>query len=134
MGDVVEKAMEEIIRMTKECRIKELGHRRASFKYRVLNNYLTVPAAVIAAVAGVGGISEFIPQIYLGFLSLIAATFSAVVSSIKPEQRAQAHIGQANHYDSIAERLRRFRSFEVNEELSAKYAKATLDAYGEEKD
>lgn len=91
------------------------GHFSTAYVWGNLHLWLGVPAALLAGVAGVSALAEFDHHnTVAAILSLSVAALTAIVTFLKPEERAGQHREYGNRYNALRSRARIFADVEVD--------------------
>jgi hypothetical protein len=89
--------------------------------------YLMIIALGCGAVAGAGGLGEFLPQKVLGVLALFPPAIAIAVSQFKPQARSGWHYRKSDGLNALRSRLMYQLPIEPNADQIAAIAKAKDD-------
>jgi type VI protein secretion system component VasF len=87
--------------------------------WRRVDRWIGAGAAVLAAIAGVGGLSQVLSARWAGLIAVLAAGAGAVAASIGAPQTKEKASGSANAYRALQQDVRIFLTID-------------LESYGEE--
>jgi len=111
MKEQIEK---EAARIEEDSLYSGKGHFYAGQRWSNIHLCIGIPAAVLAAIAGVSALSEFqAHNTIAGVLSIIVAALTAVATFLNPNERAITHKDAGNKYNSLRNRARIFYSIEL---------------------
>ncbi len=114
----ISKTKEEVIkeshRIEESALYSSKGHFAAAYFWSNFHLCIGIPMVILAAIAG----SSFINNNnYIGgILSIIIAIFSAVMTFLNPNERANTHLNAGNNYDALQNDIRIFRTIDCWQE------------------
>lgn len=110
----ISRSKDEIIkeckRIEESCLFSSKGHFQAAEKLTNLHLWLGLPIAILSAVASVLAFSQ--QYLIAGFISLLIAILSAILTFINPNEKATIHQNAGNNYDALLNKARIFRTIE----------------------
>src|SRR5262245_4505588 len=110
MSAVIAKCQNEAMRIEEDSLHSSKSHFEAANLWVKLHLSLGIPAAILAAIAGVSALKEC--PVVAGILSFAVAALSALSTFLNPSERANAHLNAGNQYMSVRNRARIFREIE----------------------
>lgn len=87
------------------------GHYEAARAWGGVHLSVGIPTAVLAAIASVSAFSDHAQL--AGAVAMLVAALSAVSTFLNPSQRANAHHGAGNQFNSIRSRARILREIDI---------------------
>lgn len=134
----ISQTKEEIIKEAK--RIEEAllysskGHFSAAHFWNNFHLWIGIPMVILSAVLGASALAEFDKNhIIAGILSLIVVAFSSVITFLNPNEKANAHLGAGNSYDTLMNNVRIFWSIDCWREESEQVLTEKLKYFSEQK-
>ena len=100
----------EADRIEEDCTYSAKGHYESARMWGLWNMRLGLPAAILAAFAGVSGFSEM--PLLSGALAVFSGSLTAVLTFLKPAERASRHQRAGTQYNSLMNKARVFRNIE----------------------
>jgi hypothetical protein len=82
-------------------------------RWRRVDRWIGSGAAALAAVAGVGGLSQVLSARWAGFIAVLAAGTAAVAASIGAPQTKEKAAGSANSYRALQQDVRIFLAIDL---------------------
>ena len=107
-NDVRGKIEEEASRIEEDATHSAKGHFEAASRWGRTHFWIGVPATISSAVAAVSLLKPC-PTLTAAF-AIGAAVLTALVTFLKPEAKASAHLASGNRYLSLQSRARVFRN------------------------
>jgi hypothetical protein len=135
----VSKTKDEIIKEAKRIEEALLYSSKKHFisaqYWSISHMFLGLPMVVISAAAGAEAFKQFDKQhVLAGYLSIIAAVLSAMMTFLNPNERAAKHTSIGNAYDALMNKVRIFWSIDCwREEAEAVLTKELKD-FSDQKD
>jgi hypothetical protein len=102
----------EAIRLEEDCLYSARGHFESARIWGMWNLWLGVPSVVIAALAGLSAFKNA-PEL-AGALAVLSAAVTAVLTFLKPSERAATHQKAGALYNSLKNRARFFREVDLS--------------------
>jgi hypothetical protein len=122
----------EAERIEEDCIHSAKGHYEAARTWGRWNLGLGIPAAVLGGLAGVSAFSEL--EIVAGMLATVAGALTAVLTFLKPSDKASVHQSAGSRYNSVKNRARMFREIELPQGGDARRLTRALRRLGAERD
>jgi hypothetical protein len=94
-------------------------------RWRRVDRWIGSGAAALAAVAGIGGLSEVLSTRWAGFIAVLAAGTGAIAASIGAPQTKEKAAGSANAYRALQQDSRIFVAIDLSS-LSADDSRVRL--------
>lgn len=101
----------EAKRIEEDCTYSAKGHYEAARIWERWNLRLGIPAALLGAGAGASGFSN-LPML-AGALAVFSGALTAILTFLKPNERASAHHQAGARYNSLKNRARFFREIDL---------------------
>lgn len=98
-------------RLEEDCLFSARGHFEAARTWSRLHYTLGIPAAVLAAVAGGSAFSGW--PFLAGFLAMLVSSLAAIITFLNPQPRANQHHAAGAKYNSLRQRVRVFRTVDL---------------------
>lgn len=99
----VDAALDRLDLELASLRDKAAWNARRGRMWERANMGLGLPAAVLAAVAGVGAFSEFFSDIAVGVVALTSAALTATIAFFRPDEQRRAFKAKAAGYEELAD-------------------------------
>lgn len=107
--------LKEVKRIEEDSLYSSKSHFYAAQFWSNLHLWLGVPAAVLAAVAGVSALSEFNNHsLIAGLLAIIVSALSAVNVFLNPNEKANSHHNAGSQYNALRNSARIFSEIHLN--------------------
>ncbi len=136
---IVSRTKDEVIKEAK--RIEEAllfsskKHFVAAQGCSVFHFCLGLPMVVLSGVAGAAAFAQFDKgHTIAGYISIVVAALSAVMTFLNPNAKAAAHLQAGNGYDSLMNRVRIFWSIDCWRDESEQVLTEKLKYFSEQKD
>ncbi len=134
----ISKAKDEIIkeaqRIEEALLISSKKHFVSAQCWGIFHTVLGLPMVVISAVASVQAFKQFDNQhVLAGYLSILVAVLSAIMTFLNPNERASKHTTAGNGYDALMNRVRIFWSIDCWGEGSEAVLTKELKDFSEQK-
>ena len=128
MTDVRQPVEDELNRLEEDILYTEKGHFAASSEHGRVHLILGLLATITSAIAATTIIGKSDPWIP-GILALIAAVASAVLTFVKPDERAAQHLQSGRALGALRVRIRQTRAIELpaDNAVDAATWKATIE-------
>lgn len=135
----VSKTKDEIIKESKRIEESLLysskGHFAASYFWTNFHLRIGIPVVLLSAIAGASALSQFDPRhICVGFISIIVAALSGVMTFLNPKEKASTHLNAGNNYDSLMNNVRIFWAIDCWRDESEQVLTERLKYFSEQKD
>lgn len=101
----------EADRIEEDCTYSAKGHFESARIWGAWNLKLGIPAVILAALAGGSGFSNH-PEL-AGALAIASAAVTAVLTFLKPSERAASHQQAGNAYNALKNQARFFKQIEA---------------------
>jgi hypothetical protein len=101
----------EADRIEEDCTYSAKGHFESARIWGRWNLWVGIPAAVLGAFAGVSGFSD-LPEL-AGGLAVFSGALAALLTVLKPSERASSHQKAGALYNSVKNRARFFREVDL---------------------
>ena len=111
MSDFIEGLRRESERLREDCDYSSKGHFESARIWNRWNLWLGVPAVLVAAFAGVSALND--NSLVAAGLSGLGGAITAVLTFLKPSERASNHQKAGGLYSSIRNRARFFGEVEL---------------------
>jgi hypothetical protein len=109
-----EKIINEAKRIEEDSLHSAKGHFYAAQRWVNINLWLGSASAILATIAGTSALSQFdYHSIIAGIFSIIAATSTAIITFINPNEKAATHQRAGNKYNAIRNDVRIFYDIEI---------------------
>ncbi len=97
--------------------------------------FLGLPMVVLSAAAGAEAFKQFDKQhILAGYLSIMVAVLSAIMTFLNPNEKASKHSSAGNSYDALMNKVRIFWSIDCWREESEQILTKELKDFSDQKD
>lgn len=116
-----------------DCLYAERTHFVYSAFMRKISIVLSLASAIVAAIAGFGGISKLLSANYVAWIALLAAVLSGVHSVMRPGEVAKSHHLRGVGFAALRVRIRHFIHIECTEEVSQETQRERLNELTEQK-
>lgn len=107
------------------------GHFNAGARWSIVHVSLGLPAAVLAAWAGIDAFSD--SQVLTSVLALASASLATTMTFLSPQQKANEHKNAGRHFNVLKNRARKFREIDA-QELDCDEVRTLLDELLESRD
>ncbi len=110
---VIIKALErEACRIEEDCIYSGKSHYNAASDWNHVHQWLGIIATVLAALAGAAILKDFFP-IEAGIISVFVALLTALMTFLKPNEKANSHKSAGDQYNSLKNQLRMYREIDL---------------------
>ncbi|MGH7801237.1 MAG: SLATT domain-containing protein [Thermodesulfobacteriota bacterium] len=129
MNDLKEQLRKESLRLHEDTEHTFKAHFVTAEKWENLNLCLGIPSIVLSVMAGSLALSKIVPyfEILAGIFGFAAATFTALLTFLKPIDRYEKRLKCGNRYLALRNDMRRFFEIELYTDKSDNELKAFLD-------
>ena len=110
--NIKDKILIEGRRVEEDSLYSSKGHFYAAQFWTNFHLWIGIPAAVLAAVAGVTALSDH--EIIAGILAIIVSALGAISTFINPNEKANTHHNAGNQYNALKNRSRIFCEIDTN--------------------
>ena len=132
MGDVIQTAKVEIERLEEDLLYTEKAHFAATSSLHRIHTYLGVFATSSAAASVATIVAESTAWVP-GILALGASVSSAVMTFVKPDERASQHLQAGRALGVLRVRMRQFRTIDLAAGLTPVEVRNAVTSLAEEK-
>jgi hypothetical protein len=102
----------EVLRVEEDCIHSSKSHFNAAERWSTYNFFLGVPSIVLSVLAGTAFLRDY-PGL-AGLMSGIAAVLTALITFLKPAERAAAHKAAGDQYLTLRNECRVFREIKLS--------------------
>ena len=129
MNNLREQIRKEALRLHEDAELTFKAHFVAAEKWENLNLCLGIPSIVLSVMAGSLALSKIVPyfEILAGIFGFAAATFTALLTFLKPIDRYEKHSKCGNRYLALRNDIRRFFEIELYTDKLESELKENLD-------
>lgn len=103
-----EAVVQEASKLAVDCLYAEKQHFIFAAAARRFAFWMTIVGAVLAAVAGFGGVSKLLDSDIVPWIALASAVLGGIVAAVKPGQLAEQHHQRGVGFSTLRAKLRRF--------------------------
>ncbi len=107
------EVLREALRIEEDATHASQTQFESAKSWQLLGWVLGIPAAGLAAAAGVTGLSSAAGRIPAAILALVAATVGGVLASLEPNRKAERRRSAGVAYDEVRVELRQFRLLDL---------------------
>ncbi len=108
------RIVEEAKRIENDTLYSAKGHYEAANYWKNFHIVIGVPVAMLSAVAGASALAQFDNHsIIAGFLSIIVAALTAVITFLNPNEKASSHQNVGNKYNALRNKARAFYTIDA---------------------
>lgn len=132
MTDALETARVEIERLEEDLLYTEKAHLAAASTLRKVHTRLGVFATVTAAASVAAIVAESTAWVP-GILALVASISSAVLTFVKPDERATQHLQAGRALGSLRVRMRQFRTLGLLHGMAPDAVRESVASLSEDK-
>jgi hypothetical protein len=111
--DLLEKIKTEILRMEEDCIHSGKAHFNASVRWTRWNYLFGIPSVVLSALAGTAFFKDY--GIIAGIMAAVVTLLTALMTFLKPAERASDHKNSGDQYLSLRNDARVFREIAVTQ-------------------
>lgn len=105
-----QEIINEAARIEESLLYSSKGHFAASEFWSRFHMYLGLPMIVLSTLSGASAFVQFDSHhIVAGWLSLVVAVLSAIMTFLNPNKKVAAHFSSGNAYDALMNKVRIFR-------------------------
>ncbi|NTW70278.1 MAG: SLATT domain-containing protein [Chlorobiaceae bacterium] len=104
---------QEAGRVEEDCIFSAKGHMNAAATWRRVNYYLGIPATCLTALAGASAANMIVDSEYAPMIACLSTIITALLTFIKPEEKADLHSKSGGSLNSLKNNIRIFRDIEV---------------------
>jgi len=126
-ADIKQNICFELERIEEDCQHSGKSHFNAGVRWGRYNFYIGIPSVILSAVAGTAFFNE------LGelatFISGVVAILTALMTFLKPSERAAAHKSSGDQYLALRNDARVFRTIRLSLACDEEAAIAGLDEF-----
>lgn len=113
------KMQEEAKRIENDVHYSAKGHYEEANYWSGLHLLLGVPITIFSAIAGASALAPFDNHaVFAGFLAIIAATLSGIMTFLHPDKKATTHQSAGSKYTTLRNRVRTFSGLRLYVEES----------------
>ena len=123
----LEKIKAEIARLEEDCIHSGKSHFNAADRWGQYNNWLGVPSVILSALAGTAFFKDY--GLAAGLMSSVVAVLTALMTFLKPSEKAAEHKGAGDQYLTLRNDARVFREIEIDHSCDVQAAIAALAGY-----
>ena len=123
----VEKIKAEIKRLEEDCVHSGKSHFNAAARWSFYNSIIGVPSIALSALAGTAFFKDY--AVAAGMMSSVVAVLTALMTFLKPSERAAAHKGAGDQYLTLRNDARVFREIEIDHACDVPAAIAALSGF-----
>lgn len=126
-GNPLDKIKSEIERIEEDCIHSGKSHFNAGVRWSHYNSWLGIPAVVLSAAAGTAFFKDY--GVAAGLMSSVVAILTALMTFLKPSERASSHKGAGDQYLTLRNDARIFREIEIDQACDVPAAITTLGTF-----
>lgn len=132
MSDRLNKLSAESIRIEEDSEQSAKRHFNAASRWSAYHFWLGLPSVVIATAAGAAAFKNF--GLLAGGLAFASAALTAILTFLKPSERAKAHNSHGNQYLALRNQTRLYRELEIGDTTSEQVLKNRLSELAGKRD
>ncbi|APT56121.1 hypothetical protein RGI145_02330 [Roseomonas gilardii] len=121
------KIKTEIERLEEDCTHSAKSHFNASARWTRYNSLIGVPSIILSALAGTAFFKDY--SAVAGLMTSAVAVLTALMTFLKPAERASEHKKAGDQYLTLRNDARIFREIEVDQVRDAPAALAALSGF-----
>lgn len=118
------KISDEIKRLEEDCSHSGKAHFNASSRWNNLNYWFGIPSVVISALIGTAFFKDYAVTASLG--SAAVTILTALITFLKPAEKATAHKGSGDQYLALRNDARVFRELVLHQDIEEAAAMESL--------
>jgi hypothetical protein len=132
--EMKQKIYKEAKRIEEDCLFSAKGHFCAAQRWASIHLWLGIPAAILAAVAGVSFLSRFNDHnVIAGILAIAVSALTAVLTFVNPNERATNHRYAGDQYNNLRNKVRLLAEVELDLAIEEKEVIKELKDISEER-
>lgn len=132
MNDIATEIAAESRRIEEDSEYSAKSHFCASARWLKIHLWVGLPTAILAGVAGVTALSNYITL--SACISIAVAAATAVMTFLNPTERAATHLDAGNKYNSLRNRTRIFRNVDLRIETPERELADQLKGLADQRD
>ena len=105
--------IQEADKIEEDCTFSAKGHMNAAAIWRKVNYSLGISATILMASAGSAASNFVISPEYAPMLAFLAAIITAVLTFIKPEEKADLHSKSGSNFNALKNDIRIFKDIDT---------------------
>jgi len=111
--DLKKLILKEADRIEEDCTYSAKGHMNAAATWRRVNYYLGIPATALTALAGATASNTILSNDYTPFIAFLSTIITAILTFIKPNEKADLHSKSGSALNSLKNNTRIFKEIEI---------------------
>lgn len=112
-SDLVAKIRAELLRMEEDCIHSGKSHFNACARWTKWNYLFGIPSVILSALAGTAFFKDY--SIVAGIMAAFVTVLTALMTFLKPAERASNHKNAGDQYLSLRNDTRVFRDIEITQ-------------------
>ena len=112
-SDLKSLIIQEADKIEEDCTFSAKGHMNAAAIWRKVNYILGISATMLAASAGSSASNFVISPEYAPMLAFLATIITAILTFIKPEEKADLHSKSGSNFNALKNDVRIFKDIDT---------------------
>ncbi|UZJ41669.1 SLATT domain-containing protein [Prosthecochloris sp. SCSIO W1101] len=112
-SDLKSLIIQEADKIEEDCTFSAKGHMNAAAIWRKVNYILGISATILAASAGSSASNFVISPEYAPMLAFLATIITAILTFIKPEEKADLHSKSGSNFNALKNDVRIFKDIDT---------------------